>query len=132
MLYFDTHAHYDWKEFDEDRSELFNKFKESLCGIVNIGINIDKCIKTNYGFCIECEDGYYYNKYNGTCLKMHDNFMNCKITCDYGDKCCECKDNFYLYEFDNLCYDNTKEENFIKCAHVNINETCDSCHDGYY
>ena len=98
----------------------------------NICINIDKCIKTNNGFCIECEDGYYYNKYNGTCLKMHDNFMNCKITCDYGDKCCECKDNFYLYEFDNLCYDNTKEENFIKCAHVNINETCDSCHDGYY
>ena len=39
MLYFDTHAHYDWKEFDEDRKELFDKFKDHLCGLVNIGIN---------------------------------------------------------------------------------------------
>lgn len=48
MLYFDTHAHYDWKEFDEDRENLFNKFKDELCGIVNIGINcesIEKVIK---------------------------------------------------------------------------------------
>ena len=48
MLYFDTHAHYDWKEFDDDREGLFNKFKDELCGIVNIGINcesIEKVIK---------------------------------------------------------------------------------------
>ena len=45
MLYFDTHAHYDWREFDDDRSELFDKFKERLCGIVNIGINVESAMK---------------------------------------------------------------------------------------
>ena len=28
MLYFDTHAHYDWEEFNKDRNELFDRFKE--------------------------------------------------------------------------------------------------------
>ena len=45
MLYFDTHAHYDWKEFDEDRRKLFDKFNETLCGLVNIGINLDSAMK---------------------------------------------------------------------------------------
>lgn len=45
MLYFDTHAHYDWKEFNEDRNELFDRFKENLCGLVNIGINIESANK---------------------------------------------------------------------------------------
>lgn len=45
MLYFDTHAHYDWKEFDVDRNKLFNKFEGKLCGIVNIGINLESAKK---------------------------------------------------------------------------------------
>ena len=35
MSYFDTHAHYDWKEFDKDREELFDKFKEKEIDKVN-------------------------------------------------------------------------------------------------
>ena len=45
MLYFDTHAHYDWKEFDKDRKELFEEFERKLCGLVNIGINIESVSK---------------------------------------------------------------------------------------
>lgn len=45
MLYFDTHVHYDWEEFDKDRRKLFDKFNESLCGIVNIGINLESAMK---------------------------------------------------------------------------------------
>lgn len=48
MLYFDTHAHYDWKEFEEDRAELFENFKSKLCAIVNVGMNpesLDKVIE---------------------------------------------------------------------------------------
>ena len=45
MLYFDTHAHYDWKEFDKDRNELFEEFKRELCGLVNIGINVESANK---------------------------------------------------------------------------------------
>lgn len=41
MLYFDTHTHYDWKDFDNDREKLFNEFEKNLCGIVNIGINYE-------------------------------------------------------------------------------------------
>ena len=45
MKYFDTHAHYDWKEFDEDREKLFENFEDHLCGIVNIGINCESIKK---------------------------------------------------------------------------------------
>jgi len=47
MLYFDTHAHYDWKEFDEDREILFKEFEKNLCGIVNVGINKESINKVN-------------------------------------------------------------------------------------
>ena len=50
MLYFDTHAHYDWKEFDKDREELFDKFNEKLCGLVNIGINIEVLVPLTQWF----------------------------------------------------------------------------------
>lgn len=59
MPYFDTHAHYDWKEFDKDREELFDKFKEILCGLVNIGINIESANKV-----IEYADKYPYMYYS--------------------------------------------------------------------
>lgn len=59
MLYFDTHAHYDWKEFDEDRRELFDKFKENLCGLVNIGINLESAKKVK-----EYADKYTYMYYS--------------------------------------------------------------------
>ena len=45
MTYFDTHAHYDWKEFDDDRNELFEKFEGKLSGLVNIGINAQSASK---------------------------------------------------------------------------------------
>lgn len=55
MLYFDTHAHYDWKEFNEDREILFKEFENSLCGIVNVGINIESINKV-----IEYAKKYYF------------------------------------------------------------------------
>ena len=59
MLYFDTHAHYDWEKFDVDRSELFDKFKKSLCGLVNIGINLESAKKVK-----EYADEYQYMYYS--------------------------------------------------------------------
>ena len=59
MLYFDTHAHYDWEEFNVDRSELFDKFKKSLCGLVNIGINLESAKKVK-----EYADEYKYMYYS--------------------------------------------------------------------
>ena len=59
MFYFDTHAHYDWKEFDTDREELFEKFGKSLCGLVNVGINIESASKV-----IEYADKYPYMYYS--------------------------------------------------------------------
>ena len=59
MFYFDTHAHYDWKEFDKDRNELFEEFKRELCGLVNIGINIESVNKV-----IEYAKEYSYMYYS--------------------------------------------------------------------
>lgn len=59
MLYFDTHAHYDWKEFNKDRKELFEEFERKLCGLVNIGINIESVSKV-----IEYAKKYSYMYYS--------------------------------------------------------------------
>ena len=59
MLYFDTHTHYDWKDFDNDRKELFDKFEDSLCGLVNVGINIESAQKV-----IEYSKKYSYMYYS--------------------------------------------------------------------
>ena len=102
-------------------------------GLDKICTNIDKCIYSRYGICNECEDGYYYNQVNRSCVEMEDQFLNCKYSCEFEDKCCECKANYYLYENDSLCYDNTEEEEFIKCAYVNnMKEKCTRCEDGYF
>ena len=99
----------------------------------NICTTVEKCIYSKYDSCIECEDGYYFNKQNNTCTKMHDQYLNCKSSCQNEDKCCECKDDFYLYENDSLCYDNTQEESFKKCAYVdNSRKNCNRCIYGYY
>ena len=103
-------------------------------GLDNICTNVEKCIRSYFYTCIECEDGYYYFNLNKTCLEAKGQFMNCKYSCTYDiNKCCECKDNYYLYENDSLCYDNTKEEKFIKCANVDyLKEKCNRCIEGYY
>lgn len=43
MLFFDTHAHYDFKEFKNDRDDIFEKLKISVDKVVNIGINPSSC-----------------------------------------------------------------------------------------
>ena len=103
-------------------------------GLDHICTNIEKCIYSKIGVCIECEDGYYYNKINRTCSEMKEQFLNCKYSCDNdNDKCCECKDGYYLFENDSLCYDNTQEKVFIKCAYVDLSrKKCKRCEDGYY
>ena len=92
------------------------------------------CINSQYGSCIECEDGYYYSNLNKACFEMKDQYLNCKNTCNLEeDKCCECKDNYYLLQNDSLCYDNTKDEKFIKCAKVGFEgNECTKCVDEYY
>lgn len=40
-MFFDSHAHYDDKAFDEDRDELLKKlFNTCVCGIINVGCNM--------------------------------------------------------------------------------------------
>ena len=73
----------------------------------NICTDVEKCIYANQNSCIECQDGYYYNIRNKTCIEMKHQFLNCKYSCLYDENiCCECKNDYYLFEDDNLCYDN--------------------------
>lgn len=42
MEYFDTHAHYDDKQFDEDRDEILKKvYKSGVTGCINVGCNVE-------------------------------------------------------------------------------------------
>lgn len=41
MKLIDSHAHMDSKQFDEDRDEIFNKIKENMDFVVNIGYDLE-------------------------------------------------------------------------------------------
>ena len=95
---------------------------------------IEKCIYSiNEYNCMECEDEYYYNENNKTCLLAENNFANCKIKIRGDDNCSLCKNNFYLNRSNYLCYNNEKFGNFYKCSYVDKSgNTCLSCVDNYY
>ena len=102
-------------------------------GLDNKCTNIEHCIYSNsYNDCIECEDGFYFEKNNKTCKISENIFKNCKS--GYEDKFCEkCKDDFYLNKYDNLCYSNEEENEFYKCIESDTNGTfCEKCLEGYY
>lgn len=73
LKYFDTHAHYDWKEFDNDRKQLFEKLEDTI--IVNIGVDNKSNIETIK----------YTNEYKNIygCLGLHP--MNVNYKEDLGD-----------------------------------------------
>lgn len=81
-------------------------------------------------YCVECEDGYVWDNYNQLCKLDEGKFKNCRITLE-GVFCAACKKNFYLNLTDNLCYDNTKKDEFYKCTRVSSNQ-CKDCEEGYY
>jgi len=94
--------------------------------------NIEHCIYSYYfDDCYECEDGYYYNKKNKTCLISEGIFKNCK----YGNEntfCERCKDDYYLNQTDHLCYSNEIDGPFYKCAVTDENaENCYICTKDY-
>ena len=47
-MYFDTHAHYDFMQFDKDREELLGKKlpEANVSHVINIGINIESAEKS--------------------------------------------------------------------------------------
>ena len=94
--------------------------------------NVEHCIYSNeFEICLECEDNYYYNQLYKNCSKAEGDFENCKYS--EKDSCTECKSNYYLNKNDSLCYDNTQEGPFYKCAKSdNNNEYCEECIDNYY
>jgi len=46
ILIFDSHAHYDHSDFDNDRDELLQKFTESAIEIINVGTDIESSLKS--------------------------------------------------------------------------------------
>lgn len=40
---FDTHAHYDDKQFDEDRQQVIESLKDVICNVVNVGASLEGC-----------------------------------------------------------------------------------------
>lgn len=44
-MYFDTHTHYDWEQFNNNRKKLFQKIKDYK--ILNVGISLDSIRKCN-------------------------------------------------------------------------------------
>ena len=95
---------------------------------------IKRCIYSiNEYNCKECENNYYYNERNKTCLLAEKNFENCKIVIFNDEFCSLCKNNYYLNRSDNLCYNNEKFGDFYKCAFTDIfGKKCVSCIDDYY
>ena len=122
----------------ESENNICNKCSKGYyIGLDHKCTKVEHCIysgSTDEYICDECEDNYYYNNINQTCVEtIEEKFKNCKIAITDGEYCSECKNNFYLNLTDFLCYDNTKYGDFYKCSMTNSNGTeCVSCENGYY
>jgi len=98
---------------------------------------VQHCIysgNTDYA-CDECEDNYYYNNLNQTCMLVKDDtFKNCKMSTSNDTICSVCKSNYYLNLTDFLCYDNTNKGDILyRCSRPNPEMTeCRICEDNYY
>ena len=118
----------------ESNNGICNKCKEGYhLGLDNKCNNINHCIYSSYfNQCLECEDNYFYDRRNNTCILANDNFKNCKA--GYAEyNCQECKNNFYLNQTDFLCYNNTVNSEYYKCAIISKPwEKCLRCEEGYY
>lgn len=110
MKYFDTHTHYDWAEFDEDRKLLLKKLENTI--IVNIGVNGSSNIETIK----------YTNEYKNVyaCLGLHP--MNVSTMEDLNnikeimnDKVVAIGETGIDYKFPNI---ELQKEYFIK--HINL------------
>ena len=123
------------KNCDESFDEKCIQCKEGYyLGKDNLCSPVEHCIYSGGLFdCEECEDGFYFNVFNKTCLPSGENLKNCKIVIFDENKCSLCKDNYYLNKTDYLCYDNTNENSdFYKCDFTDYNgEKCDKCISGY-
>ena len=103
-------------------------------GLDNKCIFVEHCIYSeSFNECKECEEGFYYNKGNKTCLEYIKGYENCRITSNKGDYCAFCKNNFYLNQTDHICYNNNELNRFYKCIQTDITGTlCIQCEDNYF
>ena len=97
-------------------------------------IDVAHCIYSEEFYeCKECEDGYYYNVTNKTCLKFKKDYENCRITSFNGDYCSFCKSGFYVNQSDHLCYSNEEKNNLYKCILYDETEKkCLKCEKDYH
>ena len=99
-------------------------------GLDNKCTNIEHCIYSDEFFnCIDCEEKYYYNKDNNTCIYGEEINNNCKYFST--NLCVECKEGFYLNLDDHLCYSNEAKDDFFKCKKSYMGK-CIECLNGYY
>ena len=103
-------------------------------GLDNFCTDVENCIYSESNRCKECDIWYYYDPYFKKCFEMSEEFLNCKVACEYNsNSCCECKDDYYIVEYSPFCYDNSKEGPFFKCAIVDYKkEYCKKCIEGYF
>ena len=95
---------------------------------------IERCIySTDEHTCKECEENYYYEVKNRTCVLAENEYKNCKKVNSYDNHCSSCKNNFYLNKTDNLCYSNEEFGPFYKCSYTDYSgQICVSCIEDYY
>ena len=105
-------------------------------GLDNKCSSVDHCSYSgkddNYA-CDKCERDYYFNTITNSCLKGEGKFKNCQLALFQGASCAKCHEGFYLNKTDDLCYDNTEENEFYKCEKTDIRgKFCDICESNYF
>jgi len=108
--------------------------KDPIWYCKNTEINNSKILSSKA--CRNCINMYIKDSYINSedfCWKSDGiKFENCKIGYENGN-CEKCKNEFYLNRKDNLCYSNSEQGPFYKCASSDYKgEKCTQCIDDYY
>ena len=119
---------------EAENGECIQCTEGHFLGLDNRCTITEHCIYSEtYYECIECRDGFYYNKNDKTCYKYKEGYENCKATSYDGQYCFLCKNGFYANQTDHICYSNEEENDFYKCSLSDTTGTyCIGCEDGYF
>ena len=84
-----------------------------------------KIINNTYGWCEECEDGFYLNEGDKKCIQINNCYESTFGKCDY------CIENYYLDKEKNECIEKNNTL-FLNCKKTLDGEKCQECEENYF
>ena len=130
------------KKYLDSSHELIQMFKNRLKNQITVQHlekefselilkeKLSPSVGVHSSLCIECEDNYYLNLENNSCIKTTKNISNCKIYGKLSNFCFLCEESFLLTEDNLMCVPFLKT--IQNCHQYDSSTHCQICANKHY